>query len=155
MRLTPKVLAWAIAAISIATWGYLVAQRQASSAQSHNASLIRHVAEAASLANQSVPMMLDAESELFSVMAVGTTLNYNVRLVSLQPAHASQAELQQVIDEEMKPSGTRSVCSHPDSGKTIQSGATFTYTFYYADQTYGGRYEITPEDCRRVQRRGR
>ena len=120
-------------------WGMRQATSLTSTPTSAPQSLVRHLAEMASLANQSVPMMMDSETELMNTMAVGTEFAYNLRMVNILPAQASQREVQQLIDEEVKPEGTRGVCSNPDSGNTIRSGATFVYLFHYADKTYAAR----------------
>ena len=96
-------------------------------------------------------MMLDAETELMNTMAVGTEFAYNLRLINVLPLQASQRELQQLVEEEIKPDGTRSVCSNPDVREAIQAGATFRYVFHYADKTYASRYQITQADCRKLQ----
>lgn len=113
-------------------------------------SLTRKLAEVASIANQSVPMLMAPGIEMVNVMAVGPYLTYNIRFVNVMPADATKAEIQQAIDTQIKPDGTRSVCSGPNSRILIREGATFRYAYLYADGTHAGNYEITEEDCRRL-----
>ena len=96
-------------------------------------------------------MMMDPNIELVNVTAISTVLNYNLRFVNLWPPHASRVEVQQAIDEDIKPSGTRAVCTGSEVRKAIRDGATISYTYFYADMTNAGRYQITEADCSKLR----
>ena len=115
-------------------------------------SLARALAEAASATNQSVPQTVYPGMEMVSAFAVGTTLTYNIRLVNANQGQVSKAEVQQFVDEDIKPNGTIGVCSGPNIRVAIRDGATVSYVYLYANGARAARYDITEADCRRVER---
>ena len=105
--------------------------------------------------NKSLPMMVDSETEMFSVMGLGDTISYNVRLVNVEVGAEDWSRAQAWLDDALKseiPRHTRRVCSQPNAGEALAMGATPRYVYFDNQDTYLTEYTIAEADCSGVLR---
>ena len=105
------------------------------------------LSEVASAIAPSLPMMVDSETEITAVFGIGDRLTYSMTLVNVGPEDVSGAEVEQFIQQDIKPAGVRGVCSGSEIREALRRGATLTYIFHFSDGTRAGGYDITPGDC--------
>lgn len=106
---------------------------------------IRALHEGASEMNMSLPMMTSNEIQLSRVYMRGDNeLVYVMKTI----IHNKN---QLASPESLKPSAVNSLCSNPDTSKTIKKGATYTHVYYDKNNLYAFEYSITARDCEGVK----
>ena len=108
-------------------------------------SLLSGLPEVAATLNEQMPMMVDEETELMSVVADGSTLTYNARFVNVGN-EVSNRDLEAALDT-IRPNATKNVCSMPDADKLFAEGLRLRYAYYRRDNTFIETFYITAQDC--------
>jgi hypothetical protein len=105
---------------------------------------LQHLSKVAAEMNQSVPAMIDAETELLPITAEPSLLIYNYRLVNYSAAQ---------IDPEKFREGARQrvmegACSRPETrDEFLQYGVTLRYSYFDKDKKPIAAVDVTPKDC--------
>lgn len=103
-----------------------------------------HLSRIAAELSQSVPVMIDKETELFVVEGQEALLIYQYRLV---PYSLGQ------IDHEKFAAGakqrlTQGVCSQPNLREDyLKQGVTLRYSYFDKDKRHIATVDVTPADC--------
>lgn len=103
------------------------------------------LSEMANEINKTTPMMVDAETQLTSVVGINKTIAYHYKLVNL-----SGSEDPTLTDKilGLKPGMIQRNCTTPDVRKDVlDKGITMSYRYYDRNSTHLVDVEVKPEDC--------
>ena len=95
--------------------------------------------------SQSAPVRIDADTEVQSVFASGTTLNLRYRIVGL----TSQEIDTNVFLQEMNMIARNSLCSSPIYEGMWDHGLSMVNTYYDKNNQYIGKVTVAKEECER------
>lgn len=94
--------------------------------------------------NRSVPLMIDAETELMPVEGIDGVLIYNYRLVGYSAAQVNR----QKFHEGAKQKVTQAACSTPETRDgLLKSGVTLRYAYFDKDKQHIATIDVMPSDC--------
>ena len=94
--------------------------------------------------NQSVPVMIDEETELLPTTVGHAMLIYNYRLVKHS---ATQLDHQKFADG-AKQKVTQGACSRPETRDGfLKEGVTLRYSYFDKDKQHIATVDVTPADC--------
>lgn len=93
--------------------------------------------------NKSLPVQIDANTELFSTLATNNEFIYNYRLVN-----SLQSELDMnLFDKNVKPLVFNQVCSTPDARKLLNKDVIMKYRYHDKVKVFIQEIEITKNQC--------
>lgn len=92
--------------------------------------------------------MLDANTEMFTSVAIDKTINYSSRLINVTKSQVGNlAEVQ----AETRQRNAAAVCSSPTTSIFIREfGAIYKYSFYSRENEYLFSYSLDREQCSSV-----
>jgi len=94
--------------------------------------------------NRSVPVMIDAETELMPVQSAEGVLIYNYRLVNHSLAQIDAAKFAAGAKERVK----QGACSTAETREDfLEKGVTLRYAYYDKDKRHIATIDVTPADC--------
>jgi hypothetical protein len=90
-----------------------------------------------------LPMMIDSETELYSILGADKTIRYFYRLVNLPFQKISAEDI-----EKIKPKMINFNCTTPETKNgVLKRGIKMRYSYYDKDKVHIADIEITPSDC--------
>jgi hypothetical protein len=105
---------------------------------------LQHLRNVAAEINKSVPVMIDAETELLPASAEPGLLIYNYRLVNYSAAQLDP----QKFAIGAKPRITQSACERPETRDDfLRNGVTLRYSYFDKDKKPLATVDVTPKDC--------
>jgi hypothetical protein len=94
--------------------------------------------------NRSVPVMIDAETELMPASAGYAMLIYNYRLVKYSVTHLDHEKF--AIGAKQKIS--QGACNQPETRDDfLKKGVTLRYSYFDKDKRHIATIDVTPADC--------
>ncbi len=94
--------------------------------------------------NRSVPVMIDAETELMPASAGYAMLIYNYRLVKYSVTHLDYEKF--AIGAKQKIS--QGACNQPETRDDfLKKGVTLRYSYFDKDKRHIATIDVTPADC--------
>jgi hypothetical protein len=94
--------------------------------------------------NRSVPMMIDAETELLPVVGADGILIYNYRLVSYAVAQLDPEKFRAGAKQRV----TQAACSTPETRDgLLRKGVTLRYSYFDKEKQHIATLDVTPADC--------
>ncbi|MGE5219331.1 MAG: hypothetical protein ACM3SP_20225 [Chloroflexota bacterium] len=94
--------------------------------------------------NRSVPVMIDAETELMPCTARYAMLIYNYRLVKYSAAQLDHEKFAAGAKQRV----TQSACNRPETRDDfLKKGVTLRYSYFDKDKKPIATVDITPADC--------
>ena len=105
---------------------------------------VERLSRVAAELNRSVPVMIDAETELLPVEGVAGMLIYNYRLVSYSVTQVDG----QKFAAGAKPRVTQEACDRPETREDfLKKGVTLRYSYYDKNKQHIATFDVTPADC--------
>jgi hypothetical protein len=136
-----KALYGAVAAISAMLVSGLVTRCLARK----NAHDMQDLNRVANELNKSLPMMVDAETQLTNVIGAPDNIIYNFKLVNL--ALEENPSLKDYLSQ-LKPGMIRKNCTTPETRKDfLDKGIVMSYVYYDKNSAHVGKIDIKPADC--------
>jgi len=127
-------------ALGLVVWWVLPAYLSRSTDPRSVQSLNRIAAEI----NQSVPVMIDEETELMPTSAGHAMLIYNYRLVK----HSATQLDHEKFAAGAKQKVTQGACSRPETRDGfLKEGVTLRYSYFDKDKRHIATVDVTPADC--------
>lgn len=103
-----------------------------------------HLSRIAAELNQSVPVMIDQETELMPVQGAEGILIYNYRLVNYSAARINREK----FAAGAKPRLRQTACSTAETRDDfLKKGVTLRYSYYDKDKQPIATIDVTPADC--------
>jgi hypothetical protein len=137
-----KAIAWIIAGVAagmLILWGV-----PAYLNKPVNPSSIEHLSNVAAEINRSVPMMIDAETELLPSEAGEAMLVYNYRLVKYSAGEIDHQKFATGAKQKV----TQGACNQPVMRDDfLKQGVTLRYSYFDKDKRHIATVEVTPADC--------
>ena len=137
-----SVLLWVIVVVSGAYFVYLAAPgwfEKKSDPRSQE-----YLGKIAAEINQSVPVMIDQETELMPAVGASGMLIYNYRLVSYSVAQLDRNKFATNARQRI----AQSVCSRPETRDDfLKKGVTLRYSYFDKDKQPIATVDVTPSDC--------
>lgn len=94
--------------------------------------------------NQSVPVMIDKETELLPAEVAESTLIYNYRLISFSVSQLDLNKFAAAARQQV----TQGACSRPETRDGfLKKGVTLRYSYYDKDKQPIATVNVTPSDC--------
>ena len=94
--------------------------------------------------NRSVPVMIDAETELLPTEAAPAMLIYNYRLVKYTAARLDPGKFATAAKQRL----TQGACSRPETRDGfLKEGVTLRYSYFDKDKQHVATIDVTPADC--------
>jgi len=94
--------------------------------------------------NRSVPVMIDAETELLPTSAGYAMLIYNYRLVKYSVAQLDHEKFAAGAKQRV----TQGACNRPETRDDfIKKGVTLRYSYFDKDKKHIATIDVTPADC--------
>lgn len=94
--------------------------------------------------NQSVPVMIDKETELLPAGVAEGTLIYNYRLVNFSAAQLDHKKFAAAARRQV----TQGACSRPETRDGfLKKGVTLRYSYYDKDKQPIATVNVRPSDC--------
>jgi hypothetical protein len=94
--------------------------------------------------NQSVPMMIDKETELLPAEVAEGTLIYNYRLINFSAAQLDHKKFAAAARQQV----TQGACSRPETRDGfLKKGVTLRYSYYDKDKQPIATVNVKPSDC--------
>ena len=135
----PIVLAIGIVLIALGGW-WLFSR----AANREDPRSLEYLTKMAADINKSVPVMIDAETELLPLNAEPALLIYNYRLVNYSAAQLDGKR----FAAGAKPRLTESACNGPETRDTLlKNGVTLRYAYFDKDKKPITSIDVTPKDC--------
>lgn len=97
----------------------------------------------ASQLNAKLPMMVDADTRLDSVMGVNKTLRYNYTLVNYSASNVTEQDVRSAMQQKIE----NSVCTSQESLSFIKNGATLSYAYYGNEGKQIAVISVSPAQC--------
>lgn len=94
--------------------------------------------------NRSVPVMIDAETELMPTQSAEGVLIYNYRLVNYSAAQIDGVKFAAGAKERVRQGACNTAETRDDF---LNKGVTLRYTYYDKDKRHIATVDITPADC--------
>lgn len=95
--------------------------------------------------NRSVPVMIDAETELMPVQSAEGVLIYNYRLVNYSLAQIDAAKFAAGAQPRVKQRACGTAETREDF---LEKGVTLRYRYYDKQKQHIATIDVTPADCR-------
>ncbi|MGH7795885.1 MAG: hypothetical protein ACREQ2_13510 [Candidatus Binatia bacterium] len=109
-----------------------------------NPSSLEHLSNVAAEINRSVPVMIDAETELLPSEAGEAMLVYNYRLVKYSVGQIDHQKFAAGAKQRV----TQGACSQPVMRDDfLKQGVTLRYSYFDKDKRHIATVEVTPADC--------
>jgi len=94
--------------------------------------------------NRSVPVMIDAETELMPTTAGYAMLIYNYRLVKYSAAQLNHEKFAAGAKQRV----AQGACSQPETRDDfLKKGVTLRYSYFDKDKKHIATIDVTPGDC--------
>jgi hypothetical protein len=94
--------------------------------------------------NRSVPVMIDAETELMPSETAEGLFVYNYRLVNYSAGQIDRAKFTAGAKQRV----TQSACTRAETrDEFLDKGVTLRYTYYDKDKKQIATFDVKPEDC--------
>ena len=105
---------------------------------------VGYLREIAGDINRSVPVMIDAETELLPTEAAAAMLIYNYRLVKYTVARLDREKFAAAAKQRL----TQGACSRPETRDGfLKEGVTLRYSYFDKDKQHVATIDVTPSDC--------
>jgi hypothetical protein len=105
---------------------------------------LQHLTRVAAEMNQTVPVMIDPETELLPVTVAPALLTYNYRLVSYSAAQIDPKRFAAGAKQRV----TESACERPETrDEFLKNGVTLRYAYFDKDKKPITSVDVTPKDC--------
>jgi hypothetical protein len=105
---------------------------------------VAYLREIADDINRSVPVMIDAETELLPTEAAAAMLIYNYRLVKYTAARLDREKFAAAAKQRL----TQGACSRPETRDGfLKEGVTLRYSYFDKDKQHVATIDVTPSDC--------
>ena len=105
---------------------------------------VERLSRVAAELNRSVPVMIDAETELLPAAGAPGMLIYNYRLVSYSAAQIDAAKFAAGAKQRV----TQGACNAPETRDDfLKKGVTLRYSYYDKDKRHIATVDVTPTDC--------
>jgi hypothetical protein len=105
---------------------------------------VAYLREIAGDINRSVPVMIDAETELLPTEAAAAMLIYNYRLVKFTAARLDREKFAAAAKQRL----TQGACSRPETRDGfLKEGVTLRYSYFDKDKQHVATIDVTPSDC--------
>jgi hypothetical protein len=137
-----KTIAWLAGGIvaGLLVWWVLPAYLS----PSNDPRSVKHLNEVAADINRSVPVMIDAETELLPANAAHAMLIYNYRLVKYSAAQLNPRKFAAGAKQKV----TQGACSRPETRDGfLKEGVTLRYSYFDKDKQHIATVDVTPADC--------
>lgn len=137
-----KVVAWALGGIAIGLLIWWAAPAYLNNRMDRSS--LDHLSNVAAEINRSVPVMIDAETELLPSQAGEAMLVYNYRLVKYSVEQ---------VDHQRFAAGARQkviqgACNQPVMRDDfLKHGVTLRYSYFDKNKKHIATVEVTPADC--------
>ena len=103
-----------------------------------------HLSKVAAELNQSVPVMIDKETELMPVAGHEGMLIYNYRLVGYEVSKLDHAKFAAGAKQRVM----QGACNAPETRDGfLKKGVTLRYSYYDKDKQHIATVDVTPADC--------
>jgi len=103
-----------------------------------------HLSKIAAELNRSVPVMIDAETELMPTEGVEGMLIYNYRLVSYSAAQIDSKRFAAGAKQRV----VQGACNTPETRDDfLKKGVTLRYSYYDKDKKPIATIDVKPADC--------
>jgi len=94
--------------------------------------------------NQSVPVMIDKETELLPATIAEGMLIYNYRLISFSVTQVDRKKFAAAARQQV----TQGACGQPETRDGfLKKGVTLRYSYYDKDKQPIASVDVTPADC--------
>jgi hypothetical protein len=94
--------------------------------------------------NQSVPVMIDKETELLPAEVAEGMLVYNYRLISFSVVQLDRKKFAAAARQQV----TQGACGRPETRDGfLKKGVTLRYSYYDKDKQPIATVDVTPSDC--------
>lgn len=94
--------------------------------------------------NRSVPVMIDAETELMPASAAYAMLIYNYRLVKYSVTQLDSEKFAAGAKQRV----TQGACNRPETRDDfLKKGVTLRYSYFDKDRKHIATIDVTPADC--------
>lgn len=104
----------------------------------------RHLREIADQINQSVPVMIDKETQLMPSAGYDGMLVYNYRLVSYSASQIDHRKFAAGVKQKV----AQSACNRPETRDDfLKNGVTLRYSYFDKDNQHIATVDVTPADC--------
>ena len=105
---------------------------------------VKHLETIAAAINRSVPVMIDAETELLPAVGAPGMLIYNYRLVSYAVAQLDAKKFAAGAKQHLM----QNACATPETRDDfLKKGVTLRYSYYDKDKQHIATVDVTPADC--------
>ena len=103
-----------------------------------------HLSKIAAGINRTVPVMIDAETELLPAEGRQGMLIYNYRLVGYRVAQLDRAKFAANVRQKV----TQEACSRPETRDDfLKKGVTLRYSYFDKDKQPVAAVDVTPKEC--------
>jgi len=93
--------------------------------------------------NLNLPMMLDAETEIYTTIGFDNKIQYHYRLVNFLVSEVDTNSFMPVIRQNIR----NSSCSAKESRKLLDAGITMEYVYHDKNKIEVSRYTLKEVDC--------
>lgn len=104
----------------------------------------KHLGRVAAELNRSVPVMIDAETELMPAQGAEGVFIYNYRLVNYSVAQINPAKFAAGAKQRLRQNACNTAETRDDF---LNKGVTLRYTYYDKDKQHIATVDVTPGDC--------
>lgn len=101
-----------------------------------------HLKKVADITNNSLPMMVDEDTQMFKINVIGKTIIYNYNVMNIGSFININNNIAQEFKDDMMGRNTCAIMGH-----IIKYGVTLSYNYYAANGDYLFTVDITPQDC--------
>jgi hypothetical protein len=101
----------------------------------------------ASQLNAKLPMMVDSDTRLDSVMGVNRTLRYNYTLISHSSSDVTEQDIRNAFQQKIE----NRVCTSQESLTFIKNGVTLTYAYYGNEGKQISVISVSSSQCSKAQ----
>ncbi|HEY7714572.1 MAG TPA: hypothetical protein VIE90_08685 [Candidatus Binatia bacterium] len=109
-----------------------------------NPSSVEHLSNVAAEINRSVPVMIDAETELLPSEAGEAMLVYNYRLIKYSVGQIDHQKFAAGAKQRV----TQGACNQPVMRDDfLKQGVTLRYSYFDKEKQHIATVEVTPADC--------
>jgi len=105
---------------------------------------IEHLGKVATELNRSVPVMIDAETELLPARSAHAMLIYNYRLVKYSVSQLDHQKFAAGAKQKV----AQGACNAPETREDfLKQGVTLRYSYFDKDKQHIATVDVTPADC--------
>jgi hypothetical protein len=136
------MVGWLAAGVLLALLGWWIGSRYWNPPPDRRS--VAYLREIAGDINRSVPVMIDAETELLPTEAAAAMLIYNYRLVKYTAARLDREKFAAAAKQRL----TQGACSRPETRDGfLKEGVTLRYSYFDKDKQHVATIDVTPSDC--------